>query len=482
MEQQAKVWSPFQQDIFSFVGNGQGNAIVTAVAGSGKTTTLVEAIKQAFGNVIFLAFNKTIADELKSRGVNARTFHSLVFSPVMKSRNAKDIEQNKLRKLCDQNLKGLDNSLYSTFICRLVGLGRQAGIGCLVPDVEEQWLQLCIHHDIEPEHEEANLGRGLELASELLSWSNASHMVDFDDLLYFAVKDGISLPKFHSIFVDEAQDTNAIQRAILRKIMFPISRLVAVGDPGQAIYGFRGADSESMNLIASEFNCIQLPLSISYRCAQSIVKYAQQWVPHIQASPTAPEGEVVDLKDNWKTELFQAGDLVVCRKTAPLLTTAYTMMRKRQPVTVIGKEIGAGLKAMIRKMNTNDLDEMQRKLHKWVMRQVEKLIARNEDGKREELEDKASAIDVLVDSMDPGATVTDLLLVIDELFKDKLNAVRLCTIHKAKGLEAPTVYWLGRNECPSKWARQDWQKQQEVNLCYVAATRAIMRLVLLNTK
>ena len=92
-------------------------------------------------------------------------------------------------------------------------------------------------------------------------------MANFDDLLYLAVKDGISLPKFDFIFVDEAQDTNAIQRALLRKIMKKTSRVVVVGDPAQAIYGFRGADSESMNLIAEEFDCKRLPLSISCRCA-----------------------------------------------------------------------------------------------------------------------------------------------------------------------------------------------------------------------
>ena len=50
---------------------------------------------------------------------------------------------------------------------------------------------------------------------------------------------------------------------------------------------------------------------------------------------------------------------------------------------------------------------------------------------------------------------------------------------EAKGLEADTVYWLGRSKCPSKWARQEWQKQQEANLCYVATTRAKKALVVI---
>jgi superfamily I DNA/RNA helicase len=44
------------------------------------------------------------------------------------------------------------------------------------------------------------------------------------------------------------------------------------------------------------------------------------------------------------------------------------------------------------------------------------------------------------------------------------------------------VFWLNSSLCPAKWARQDWQKQQEVNLCYVAATRAMSELHLIEEK
>lgn len=71
-----------------------------------------------------------------------------------------------------------------------------------------------------------------------------------------------------------------------------------------------------------------------------------------------------------------------------------------------------------------------------------------------------------------------LLAAIDELFADKANAITLATIHRSKGLEANKVVWLNY-DFRSKWARQDWQKQQEKNLCYVAATRAKIELVLI---
>jgi len=483
MNNAVKTWSPYQTAIFDFVENDSRNGIVNAVAGSGKSTTIKEAYKRVKGEAIFLAFNKAIADELKNAGVNGRTFHSLCFMPVLRSRGVRDPEMNKLRKLCDEHMSMADVRLYGAFTQKLVGLARQIGIGCLVPDTEMAWISICEHHDIEPESDEAEFGRGIELARELLDLSNSSKMVDFDDMLYFAVKDGITLPKFDFVFVDEAQDTNAIQRAILRKIMKPKSRIVAVGDPAQAIYGFRGADSGSMDLLAQEFNCFPLPLTISYRCPTSVVKYAQQWVSHIEAAPGKPAGIVEELGTNFKVNDFTADDLVVCRKTAPLITLAFRCIRANVPVQVMGREIGQGLKALIKKMNARNIDELELKLEAFKEREQEKARAKKEDAKVEQIEDKVGSLIFLLKGLrEDTRTIPDLEKGIDYLFKDKARAVTFATIHKSKGLEAPRVFWLGRSECPARWAKQDWQKEQELNLCYVATTRAQEELYMIEMK
>ena len=76
---------------------------------------------------------------------------------------------------------------------------------------------------------------------------------------------------------------------------------------------------------------------------------------------------------------------------------------------------------------------------------------------------------------DPVAAVCD---EIDSIFSDEIGSdvILLSTIHKSKGREWNTVIWLQTG--PSKWARKDWELQQEDNLCYVASTRAKQRLVL----
>lgn len=476
-----KQWSRFQSDIFDFVAQPTGNAIVRAVAGSGKSTTIVEALGRVAGSSIFLAFNKSIADELKARGVNARTFHSLTYIPVTRARKARTVTADKLRQIIGEKLSGEEIVLYGSFVNKMVGLARQAGFGCLVTESESEWLAIAEHHGLELDNEAADLGDAVKLASNVLRWSNESPLVDFDDLLYFAVKDGITLPKFDVVFVDEAQDTNAIQRAILRKIMHDRSRIIAVGDASQAIYGFRGADSESLNLIAEEFDCVSLPLSITYRCPTAVVQYANQWVPEIQAAPGAPVGEVTTIND-WKPADFQASDLVLCRKTAPLIALAYTFIRARKPVQVLGRDIGAGLHALVKKMNARNLIELETKLDAYRQREVEKAIAKKDEAKAEAIEDKCNSILCLIEGVSEDGSVADLTAAIDDLFRDKRGAVTLATIHKAKGLEADRVWWLDRSQCPARWARQPWQQQQEVNLCYVAATRARKALFLIESR
>lgn len=476
----ARTWSKYQQDIFAFVAKGEGNAIIKAVAGSGKSTTIVEAMKlvPAHLSTVFLAFNKAIAEELKAKGVNAKTFHSLTYSPVTRHKNVRNVETNKLRMLVDEHFSGADARIYGAFVQRLVSLGRGTGVGCLVANSDQAWLELITYHDLELESEEGNLGRAMELAADLLELSNAAPMVDFDDMLYLPVKDGLALPKFDVVFVDEAQDTNAIQRALLRKILKPSSRLIAVGDPAQAIYGFRGADSNSMNLIAEEFDCTELPLTVSYRCGQSIVEYAQQWVKHIEAAPNAPAGIVVEHGTKWQPKTqFSSDDLVVCRTTRPLITLAYRLMRDRVPCYIMGREIGQGLKSLVNKMKASNLSELETRLDKWREREVEKALAKGNDAKVEAIEDKAEALYFLIETLvETQRHVNGLLALIDSLFAEGIGKVRLCTGHKSKGLEANVVHWLNRSQCPSKWARQEWQKEQERNICYVIATRAKMAL------
>ena len=471
------TWSPYQEAIFAFGDDKTaGNAVVIAVAGAGKTTTLVELVRRMGGNSIALAFNKRIADEQAARGINARTFHSLCAGPVRNylggKLNADKTRDIMLAAVAGGRLSQADATMYGSFVRRLVGLAKNSGIGALVQDTEENWAAIVDYHDLDLDDEKAEIARGIAIARIVLAVGNESADYDYDDMLYLVVKLGIRLPVFDVVCIDEAQDTNAIQRAVLRKIMHGGSRLVAFGDSAQAIYGFRGADSSAMDLLTEEFDCKTLPLTVSYRCPKTVVAHAQQWVQHIESAPSAIEGRVERL-DTWTPAIFAVGDMVVCRTTAPLISVAYALLRAKVAVRVLGKEIGQGLVTLVKKMNTTGLDRLAERLDAYSKREVERAVAKGNEAKAAAVADKVESILCLMEALvGDEKTVPGLIRLIESLFNDREHAVQLSTIHKAKGLEAKRVFWLDSSKCPSKWARKEHQLRQEYNICYVATTRA----------
>ena len=75
-------WTEQQNEIFEEIVNGESDVFVYAGAGTGKTTTIVEASYANARRMCFLAFNKSIATELRATPVDvtAKTFHALGFA------------------------------------------------------------------------------------------------------------------------------------------------------------------------------------------------------------------------------------------------------------------------------------------------------------------------------------------------------------------------------------------------------------------
>lgn len=471
--------SKYQKAIFKFCDTGKGSAIIQAVAGSGKTTTAVQAIKYCDGNTIFLAFNKMIADELKSRDVNGRTFHSICYQPVMKHFGIKNVDFDKVRRIMKGLLSWDDNRMYGSTISKLVGLGKQSGIGCLVG--YEEFQRLFLEHDMSLETADGDLQTLFQLTRLVFDTTINDHTsCDFDDMLYWVVKEKIKLPKFDNIFVDESQDTNAIQREILKLMCHRKTRIFAFGDKFQSIYRFRGSDSNAMDLFRDEFKCKELPLSISYRCAKTIVDFAKRYNKDIEAHKDAVQGMVSQL-DKWNETVFTSKDMVVCRTTRPLISLAYKLLNKKVPVTVLGRDIGKGLKSLITKCEAEDITQLMINLDQYRHKEIDRLSKMDKQSQIEAVNDKVDTIMSLCQSLPVNkCTLVELNSVIDELFTEKKKAVVFSTIHKSKGLESDRVFWLNYQDCPAKWAKHPEDKQQELNLCYVAITRAKESLFLIS--
>lgn len=497
------VPSPYQQAIFDFVANGKGSAMVTAVAGSGKTTT----VKKSFAFIdprlttSYLVFNKRNADEAKAdpempKHVRVATFHSVGFSAWNYFRN-KSVSVDltgKSRALMDANFGDDVVRMYGSFACKLVSLAKQVGMNFLTPDSIDVWTSLVDHYDVSLDSDGAVIEEGIEIARQLLRLSVAQadpktgvSVIDGDDMLYMPMLRNVRFFPHDWVFVDEAQDTNDLQLAMLRRMLKPTGRLVAVGDRKQAIYGFRGASASAMDNIKKAFNCQELPLTISYRCAKSVVRQAQTLVPYIEAHEDAPEGVVRGLerdKDGATVQpVFEAGDAIICRNTAPLISKAYELIGRGIGCKVLGREIGQGLIKLIEKMKAKDIDALRDKLDAWAARETARFMAKGQEQKAEAVNDKVSAIAAVISFLpEDDFTVAALVRRINDMFSDNADVrlITLCTAHKSKGLEWERVYILEPGLMPSKWARQAWQMEQEENIMYVAWTRAKLELVFLS--
>ena len=147
--------SIYQEAVFNFIQNEAGSAVVQAVAGSGKTTTIVQALKLIPQNesILMLAFNKSIAEELSSRvpsHVVVSTFHSCAFRAYSSSASGKVmVDDSKIYKALQDNLSEEEFPVYSTLVKRLVDLGKSAGVSVLVEDSLETWMSLIERFDMD---------------------------------------------------------------------------------------------------------------------------------------------------------------------------------------------------------------------------------------------------------------------------------------------------------------------------------------------
>src|SRR5260370_2334397 len=136
------------------------------------------------------------------------------------------------------------------------------------------------------------------------------------------------------VLVDEAQELNPSQLALVLKARKQNGRFIAVGDVNQAIYGFAGASLESIQEIIEATDANTLPLSICYRCPTSAIQKAASIYSGIEAAPNMPKGEIRTILDKDITDLARPGDLILSRSTPPLVSLFLKLLRnaKRPPL------------------------------------------------------------------------------------------------------------------------------------------------------
>ena len=279
------------------VSHRDGPCLVLAGAGSGKTLTIVNRIKYLIEKcsvrpeeILVVTFTRFAAQEMKNRlcslmgrkniPVTAGTFHGIFYGILrctyrMSGQNILS-EEEKYQLLREaagrQELETFDEEDFISDIAAEIGKIKNNRL-----DLEEYVSAKCsaeTFREIYRQYEEERKKR---------------RKIDFDDMLVLCCELLSSRPevlagwqrKFRYILIDEFQDINRIQYDVIRLLALPENNLFVVGDDDQAIYGFRGADSELMFQFLKDYpEAKQLLLGTNYRSTEYIVRNSLRVIRH----------------------------------------------------------------------------------------------------------------------------------------------------------------------------------------------------------
>lgn len=473
-------WSTQQVEIFNWFETGSGNACVVARAGTGKTTVIEHGVSKApEAKILYAVFNKKNAVEAERRitddRVEIKTLHSLGYAYIRRQWNAvrpsDDVE--------DARILAVKNDLPGAVISAIrktVSFAKNTTIE--LPTVEAL-ADIVERKDLEPEGYESEgwtAGRIAQLARQAMEKAlvrDAAGRISFDDMVWLPVVMKWVRPWFNLVIIDEAQDMSLPQLTMAKGACKRGGRILVVGDPRQAIYGFRGAAPGGMDKMVKELNATVFPLNITYRCAKNIVSAAALLVPDYQFAPTAEDGVVESINEVGMLDQVKVGDAILARKNAPLMGFCLALLRKGTPARIEGRDIGKALLAIVKKLNAKSVPDFLKKVKAWEERQMKRATARAKgaDAKIDEISDQEQTLTAVAEG---AASVAEIESRIINLFQDtdgnSKPAVVLSSVHKAKGLEWETVFCIQKTfrVQPGTTAGET----EEANLTYVATTRA----------
>lgn len=476
--------TPEQAAIVEAALQTKDSLLINALAGAAKTTTL-ELICRALPvqPILSLAFNKRIADEMTKRlpgHVQCKTLNAIghrVWGTAVGKRLTVDPKKSfgLLKNLVSERPRGQQAEARALFGEVLRAAAQAKTLGYAPDGVAINHVQPLISQaEFDASFEEEPSALMLSLTDDLLRASiTAAYAgsIDFDDQIYMPTLFGGTFPRFPLVLVDEAQDLSPINHAMLRKLV--TQRLIAVGDPYQSIYAFRGAMTTSMSTLHETFDMREMTLSTSFRCPQAIVRRAWFRTPHMRWAEWAIPGRVENLS-KWSAKDVVDGAAIICRNNAPLFRTGFDLIKAGRRVQIVGADIGPGLIKILKSLGPEDLNQEQTyaAIERWEAERHSKARAKGS------ISDKADCLRVFA-SCGPhlGAAIAYAV----DLFKQQ-GSIQLLSGHKAKGLEWDTVYHLDPWRIPSTYAETAEEVEQELNLRYVIETRAKKELILVDQK
>ena len=340
-------------------------------------------------------------------------------------------------------------------------------------------------------------------------------IIDFSDMLYITylkIKNGLwKVPYwgyYHNVVADEHQDQNLLQIAFLKLIKDKTGRYVFILDRKQAIYFFSGSDAHMADRTKKIFSPIkEFPLPICYRCAKSHIDYVNKLFPeiNIEARPDAPQGEIINIDKEDIIDYIQPGDMIISRKNKWLGDVINDMISNGIKIFTEDKDLIAALKKLIKPQKYPTVIAQKNQLKKEIINYQKQLSKKRSEyskakkegneKKEESLSEQLEVVTTLNNKIDNvyllericgsfikkysgNVSTKKLIEYIDEILSTvpSKDAVRITSVHKAKGLEAENVFVLNEGRvCQGAGAEQ---AQQEKNLSYISLTRAKNKMYL----
>lgn len=537
-----------QENIFRFVKEGSGHGIIDAVAGAGKTTTIMQCAKYiGHKSALFCAFNNSIATEIRQKfselqivGVLTKTIHALGYS-ILKDNNKGgrpyQVDDGKYERLLKSEAFQKEALPYYKAIAEIHNLDSEALEGAtqsfpirnLLYDVNrrllniiqkarsillkaqvEDFKQMTLHFNIfsttdsKKNQFEEEIAAYYNIYRVLLKQGNAFsekfRVIDFTDMIYLHYEwELMPSHKVDFLFIDECQDLSKAQLATAVKYGKKGTRVLSVGDPSQSIYGFTGADIESFDRIKRMTKAQPFPLTTCFRCPKAVIAIAQNIREDMQGSKDY-EGLVETITRKKVLEIAQPGDLIISRIKAPLMELIFEFIKKEIKVSIHPDEVQEFIGDLIRIFKKEEAHTLIERVHggfKWFKQQVlnrwrwifQKNAERIRDAALQQsyLQQEERSLEAKLDFLhdryivwsDHVESVKEVIERIKEYITAEENAIRLSSIHRAKGLEEQRVFILDYDALPFQRPDQKaWERIQERNLRYVAVTRAKEQLYL----
>lgn len=450
-----------QSHILDLVLSRKDNLLINALAGSGKTATLEMIQNVASPPILCLAFNKRIADAMGKRFLSTttvRTLNSLghrIWGACCAGRITLDAKkvQSILGALIDELPKPLRGAAHDEYWNVISAVALAKALGYIPEGKYPGSTRLISREAFFASLDEVPSELAEELTDTVLFRSIKaaySGNIDFNDQVYMPALFGGSFPKFPLVLIDEAQDLSPVNHEMLGKLKH--SRLIAVGDPWQSIYGFRGAVRQGMTRLRERFSMLEADLSVSFRCPEVIVRNAQWRAPGMKWTKLG--GRVARLR-NPTAASFSDGCAILCRNNAPLFSLALRLLSAGRSVSVGGSDIGPRIINILKRLGPKTLtrSELENEIESW---RAERLTRESKTAN--------DIADCMLVFASFGTNLGQAIQYADHLFQQK-GTIQLLTGHKAKGLEWPTVYHL------DPWIIGE--SEQDLNLRYVIQTRAL---------